>query len=110
MSDYLKYRGKCKEFCDKLIAKHPHLTLVRGYYFCPIWNVEEQHWWCEDINGTIIDPTKLQFGSKGLGIYRKFDGTVECSNCGKIVAEEDAQHSGRYSFCSSRCYGHFVGV
>ncbi len=31
-SDYLKYRGKCKEMSEQLCATDPTLTLVRGYY------------------------------------------------------------------------------
>ena len=37
-SDYLKYRGKCKEMSEALVANNPALRLVRGHYWCPIWN------------------------------------------------------------------------
>jgi len=30
ISDYEKYRGKCKEFSEALIKKDPTLRLVRG--------------------------------------------------------------------------------
>ena len=33
-SDYMKYRGKCKEICEQEIVKNPSLTLVRGTYWC----------------------------------------------------------------------------
>lgn len=109
-SDYMKYRGKCKEMSEAAVLADPTLTLVRGHYYCPVWNTEEPHWWCVKPDGTIVDPTALQFGSKGLGLYTPFDGTVECSNCGKQMTEEEALFDSNYAFCSSRCFGYFVGV
>lgn len=44
-SDYLKFRGKCKELSEEACRKDSTLTLVRGHYFCPFWNTEEPHWW-----------------------------------------------------------------
>ena len=88
----------------------PTLTLVRGHYYCPVWNIEEPHWWCVKPDGTIVDPTALQFGSKGLGIYTPFDGIVPCSECGKPMSDEEAIFASNYAFCSNRCYGRFVGL
>lgn len=110
MDDYEKYRGKCRELSEAEIAKDSSLTLVRGHYFCPIWNSLEQHWWTVDKDGKINDPSRLQFPSKGFGIYEPFDGNVECAECGKVVKEEDASIDGRYTFCSYKCHGRFVGV
>ena len=110
MTDYEKYRGKCKEMCDALCATDPSLTLVRGHYFCPIWNRDEPHWWTVTPQGVIVDPTKDQFPSRGLGVYTPFDGLIACSNCGKQVKEEDADIDGNYAFCSYNCHGQFVGV
>lgn len=110
MNDYMNFRGKCKEMSEAACAEDPTLTLVRGHYFCPIWNSDEQHWWCEREDGTIYDPTSAQFPSKGLGIYTPFDGMVECANCGKSVKESEARFESRYAFCSYKCHGHFVGV
>jgi hypothetical protein len=108
--NYKLYRGKCKEFCEEAIANDPTLTLVRGHYFCPFWGQDEPHWWTVRSNGEIYDPTRLQFPSKGNGIYTPFDGICECANCGKEVLEEDAKFDGNYAFCSYRCNGEFVGV
>lgn len=109
-NDYLKFRGKCKEYSQELVENDPSLTLVRGYYFCPIWGTNEQHWWVKDSKNNIIDPTKAQFPSNGLGIYEEFDGNIECSNCGKSVKEEDASFDSNYCFCSYLCHGKFVGI
>lgn len=105
--DYSQYRGKCKEMSEALVAADPTLTLVRGHYFCPFWG-EQPHWWTKRPDGTIVDPTKNQFPSKGIGEYVEFDGTVECSNCGKRIREEDGDYESNYVFCSYECHYHFV--
>jgi len=63
-------------------------------------------------DGTIYDPSRLQFPSAGNGIYTPFDGTIQCSNCGKDFKEdsEKASFESRYAFCSYLCHGIFVGV
>lgn len=110
MSDYLKYRGKCKEMAVELADSDSTLSLVRGHYFCPVWNSEEPHWWCTKPDGTIVDPSANQFGSKGAGIYTPFNGKCKCSQCGKDIAEEDASFHGNYIFCSTSCNMRFVGL
>lgn len=109
-SDYLEFRGKCKELSEAACAADPSLRLVRGYYWCPVWNTQEPHWWCEREDGTIVDPSAKQFPSKGNGTYTEFDGYFDCSECGKRIHEDEAYHHGRYSFCSGRCCARFVGV
>lgn len=109
MTDYEKYRGKCREASQKLCTEDSTLTLVRGHYLCPIWG-EQAHWWCKKPDGTIIDPTAKQFPSKGIGEYVEFDGNVICETCGKKLKEEEAIIQGKYVFCSSNCFGICVGV
>jgi len=101
-NDYLKYRGKCKEMSEAAVAADPTLTLVRGHYHCPLWG-EQPHWWTVRQDGTIYDPTKNQFPSKGIGEYVPFNGTVSCEQCGKEVHEDDAVLYGNYAFCSGEC-------
>lgn len=108
-SDYLKYRGKCKEMSEALIADNPDLRLVRGHYCDAIWGYQP-HWWCEDKDGNVIDPTKDQFPTKGEGAYIEFDGMVECAQCDKRMHETEASFHGNYAFCSLRCEGKFIGV
>lgn len=108
-TDYLKYRGKCKEMSEALVAADPTLTLVRGHYLCPFWG-EQPHWWAKKQAGEIVDPTKDQFPSRGNGNYVEFDGNVECSNCGKKMKEDEASYESNYAFCSYECHGQFVGV
>lgn len=107
--NYTKYRGKCREMCEALLSKDPSLTLVRGHYYDTEWG-EQQHWWCVDKNGAIVDPTKDQFPSKGLGLYIPFDGICTCENCGKEIREEDAVICGPYPVCSDACAFRLVGL
>lgn len=104
------YRGKCKEMSEALAKEDPTLTVVRGFYYEPHWGREEEHWWCKKEDGTIVDPTRLQYPSGGIAeFYRKFDGTFECSECGENKPAEQMMHQSRYHFCSHKCYGAFVG-
>jgi hypothetical protein len=109
-SNYMKYRGKCKEMAEQAAAEDPSLTVVRGHYYCPLWNRREPHWWCVKPDGEIVDPTALQFPSGGLGIgeYEPFYGYLACEECGKTI-HEDERHAG-YSVCSYECYGSMVGL
>lgn len=108
-SDYLTYRGRCKELAEAAIAADPSLMLVRGFYLCPLWG-KQAHWWCVKPDGTIVDPSVKQFPTGGVGAeYIEFDGTIECEYCGKGVPEEKAYAYCQHRYCSYTCYGHDVG-
>ena len=108
-SDYLEFRGKCKEMSEDLIRLNPTLKLVRGHYICPYWG-EQPHWWTVDDMGIINDPTARQFPSKGMGHYVPFNGIVSCSQCGKEILESEADFESNYAFCSISCHMGFVGL
>jgi hypothetical protein len=104
-------RGKCKEMSEELVKKDPTLTLVRGWYYEPLWNKDEEHWWTKTIEGEIIDPTASQFPSGGIPeFYTEFDGTMSCSECGKKISEKVAKFAGRYPVCSTKCAMRLVGL
>lgn len=107
--DYTKYRGKCKEMSEALVAADPTLRLVRGHYYDTMWG-EQAHWWCAKPDGEIVDPTKDQFPSKGAGVYVEFSGIVQCDQCGKEMKEEDAIFMSSYPVCSNQCARSLVGV
>lgn len=109
-TNYEKYRGRCKELSEELVKDNPSFTLVRGHYYEPMWNREEPHWWCVDENGTIHDPSKLQFPSAGCGVYTEYSGFSDCEECGKSIPENEIIHMGRYTCCSSRCAKRLVGL
>jgi hypothetical protein len=102
-ANYEKYRGKCKPLAEAEIEKDSTLRLVRGYYYCPYWG-KQQHWWTETPDGTINDPSKLQFPSAGHGEYVEFDGNIICEVCCKKQKEEYAYFMGSHAYCSSECY------
>ena len=113
MTDYQMFRGKCKELSEQAALNDSTLKLVRGHYYCPMWNKDEAHWWTKRQDGTIYDPSKDQFPSKGMGIYKEFNGIVECAECGKDIEEKDINQEyaqGRYVCCSYNCFGKLVGV
>ncbi len=109
---YAQFRGRCEELSKAAAKDDPSLTVVRGWYTCPIWRREEPHWWTVRADGTIYDPTAEQFPSKGMGLYTPFTGTVECHECGKELPERDAIicGNGHYVVCSDRCFASLVGV
>jgi hypothetical protein len=108
-ADYLKFRGKCREYCEAAIAVDPTLTLVRGHYYCPQFG-EQPHWWTVRKDGSVFDPTAAQFPSNGAGLYVPFNGLVECAQCGKEMKEAEASFESNYAFCSGQCHARFVGV
>jgi hypothetical protein len=109
-NDYLKYRGKCKELSEQAVADNPTLTLVRGHYVCPFWG-KQAHWWTVRFDGSIYDPSKDQFPSKGIGEYVPFNGIVECAQCGVEMKEDEVNRvEGNYGFCSTKCAMRFVGL
>jgi len=109
LTDYQKYRGRCRELAEEAVKQNPTLTLVRGHYYCPVWG-KQPHWWAKTPEGEIVDPSKRQFPSKGIGDYEEFDGMVECSECGTRIPEEEGDYESNYVFCSYECHGRFVGV
>lgn len=112
LSDYQRYRGKCKELSLILIEENPTWTLVRGHYACPIWNSLEEHWWVVDEAGNIHDPSARQFPSKGHGTYIPFDGLCSCEDCGKVFKEgaPGSTFVGYYAVCSDQCALRLVGL
>ena len=109
MSDYQKYRGKCKPAVEAAVADDPTLTAVRGHYICPMWG-KQAHWWCERLDGSVFDPTVDQFPEPHIGDYVPFDGFLECDQCGRRVHEDEAHFNGRYGYCSYGCAMLAVGL
>jgi hypothetical protein len=109
VSDYLEFRGKCKELAEASVAADPSLRVVRGFYHCPMWG-KQAHWWAVKPDGTIVDPSVKQFPTAGaLAEYEEFDGCIECEFCHKSVSENDAYYVLPHAYCSYECYGHDVG-
>lgn len=101
-------RGKCAEVTADMQKEFPELTRVRGHYYCHIWG-ERKHWWLIDRDSSeIVDPTVIQFPSKGHGHYEPWDEgepepTGRCPNCGqycytgRLVARRNATTPTRHT-------------
>lgn len=108
-TDYLEYRGKCKELAEQAVQADPSLRLVRGFYHCPMWG-KQQHWWCERSDGTVVDPSVKQFPTQGaMATYEEYDGNIECEYCNKVVPEDKAYVYAHHVYCSYTCFGHDIG-
>ena len=100
--------GQCYNACSQLIKEFPELRLVRGWAHVDYDGLlqKEEHWWCEESNGDIVDPTDDQWlvPSRGIVVgYEEYDEathgpepTGKCHDCG------DYTYDGNY-FCSERC-------
>lgn len=77
-------KGKCYGWTSIFVQKFPHLKQVCGFYG------HGEHFWCVDVDGTIVDPTIEQFhdGTGDPAKYRVLDESVDriflgkCMNCG----------------------------
>jgi len=81
--------GCCRKVTKAMAAVFPELTRVRGHYYCLYWG-ERAHWWLYDPDGDVIDPTAMQFPSKGEGHYEQWDEsqpepTGICPQCGEYA-------------------------
>lgn len=101
VAGYSEAYGKCKETAHAMATMFEELRVARGHYHDPVWG-ERAHWWCETKDGVIVDPTYVQFPSKGRGGYVEFIGTDDqlptgkCPNCGGECFNGD-------SICSDFC-------
>ena len=109
-------RNKCTWWAKAFGEAHPELTLVRGFF--GIYNPENpcteyaiiEHVWFTTADGTIIDPTRAQFGAAEQGcsdLYRVFDPLKDeiylgkCPNCGEPQYGLEAE--GPKDICSEEC-------
>ena len=109
-SDWIKKNvpnsfGTCREATKDMQKEFPHLRRVRGHYCCPLWG-ERGHWWLEDEQRNVIDPTRNQFPSKGLGEYIEWNDdnpepTGRCINCGSYCYDGE-------TVCCTGCHDEFM--
>lgn len=98
---------ECYGFSKALVDAFPELRMERGFYVCKdAWGDEHptEHWWTVDAEGTIIDPSKVQFGNQD-GRYSRYDDHEfparigACPNCGGDIYEGE----GVGGLCSEEC-------
>lgn len=106
-------RAKCMDYTAKFVKKFPHLKRVPGFYGGYLeedigFNTE--HWWCVDIDGTIVDPTVKQFLT-WTGPYIPFDDLLHqvkigrCMICGDDIYGR--MSDGHSDCCSEACADYF---
>lgn len=79
-------KGLCGLWSKKFQEKYPELKIQRGFYS------GREHWWCVEPDGTIVDPTFLQFGqipdSKKYKVLNPDTDEIQlgrCLNCGEYI-------------------------
>lgn len=79
----------CASFTRVMAERFPELKRVAGFYFAPDSDASHgEHWWLEDAQGGIVDPTADQFPSQGRGRYVHYDPRQhlvlkgKCMGCG----------------------------
>lgn len=101
--------GRCEEATAQMAEAFPELRRVRGHYYCFAWG-ERQHWWMEDAEGNVVDPTAAQFPSGGRGHYEEWDGsplpTGSCPQCSNPVYDggtccSEACHAAYVAYCTN---------
>lgn len=93
-------RHRCAEYTLEMQEVFPELKRIRGHYYA---EREYPHWWLEDVDGNIIDPTVEQFISAD-GVYIPWDESQpepigRCLNCGELTYESSLN----YNICSDIC-------
>ena len=92
--------GRCKEETLAMLAAFPELTRIRGHYHDDSCG-RRAHWWLTTPDNKIVDPTSMQFPSKGDGRYEPWvEGAPEptgmCVECGEDTYNDEY-------FCSETC-------
>lgn len=92
--------GSCYAVTQHMQKDFPELKRVRGHYHDAFWG-PRTHWWLIAPDGSIVDPTKIQFPDQN-GEYEPWtegskEPTGKCPNCGGYCYDGD-------SLCSDRCY------
>lgn len=100
-------RGKCGHATAAMKLEFPELSIVKGFAHCE-WGAD-QHFWCIDPEGYIIDPTASQFGPLGPFEYEELDlenpsdiariPVGKCMECG----ERTFKSSYASEMCSKDC-------
>lgn len=106
-------RARCSEFTKLFVEKFPHLKRVSGFYgeYDPEGvGLNEEHWWCVDTDGSIVDPTVKQF-TYVQSIYTEYNEDLHqvrlgrCMNCGEDIFGKISE--GHKCICSDECAAEF---
>lgn len=56
--------GTCRSVSAQMKQAFPELRVVRGFYL-DVSGKHHPHHWCEDLEGEVVDPTRIQFELEG---------------------------------------------
>ena len=96
--------GTCREATTAMVLAFPHLRRTVGMIVmkdAPDGDIRPwPHWWCVDVDGTIVDPTRAQFPCAEIEYFpadpEKGTPTGKCMNCGWLAYNKNP-------FCSEAC-------
>jgi hypothetical protein len=95
----------CGTFTRAMAERFPDLKRVPGFYYAPDSDASHgEHWWLEDAQGAIVDPTADQFPSQGRGRYVRYSPRIhkllkgKCMGCGRSLYTREGTYP-----CSKGC-------
>jgi len=95
-------KNQCDKATTAMMKEFPELTRVRGHVIDGFAHKHE-HWWLATQDGSIVDPTAIQFS--GILGYQPLDESQpqpigKCRECGDYVYPNP---EGMTEFCSNKC-------
>lgn len=104
-------RGKCGNATTEMVTTFPELRRQPGFVTCN-WG-RDQHWWCLDPDGIIVDPTANQFQGKIFYDPVDLNDPADiiripigiCAYCGEDILPSSEI---RDTVCSRHCYHAFM--
>ena len=99
----------CASWSQLMVEKFPELQRKRGWVYFRQDSTPNQsgteHWWCEAKDGTIIDPSIMQYFPRFPVLYEPVgedfeDPLGKCMNCGSWSFKSQGGNSGA---CSEEC-------
>lgn len=87
-----------------MISHFPFLRQERGFVRCN--SGFHEHWWCVDVDGSIVDPTASQFNN--ITEYIPYEEGMEvrigrCMNCGWDIYDNTMKSKKNTWCCSDEC-------
>jgi hypothetical protein len=101
--------GRCREAVEEMHREFPLLRVVKGHVYCPPPWGKRAHWWLEDQDHGIIDPTRSQF--PGILFYQEYiegdDVRIgKCMECGTELWGPPEQVG--KMFCGTECEQNYI--
>jgi len=104
--------GNCKSACYEIQDEFPELEVVAGWAITQSHGKQE-HFWCVDVEGEIVDPTHDQWGEEILEyiVWNPGDEVAvgKCQDCGVTIYKKvDTLDGIRETFCDEKCFSSYA--